>query len=675
MGLFRKQDNAVAVTRPARPAIKDAHSAPVAAQPASPPVPRPRAMGVAVARGEIAGVLGELLRIGKINPDRAEQVQQEAERAGRMPFEVLLKRSIVSRGDLYAALEVQPAALQRQINFMVRSGTDLPEWSSVLNDVGGPLGSSHREPGVIAVAADEDVAEAKRAGEKPRCFLLSTREAIATAAYTALVSRIIRGGYEIRARLTLADQQVADVVWAQWDERRGAVNASSVRGGESDMQKLFDHIGPEAYALNASDIHIIAKGGVGSILYRIDGDIIRQPYELTGADAIRLCSSIYDTLTETSSVKEGFNVGSLLDGSVDRSYDDCRLRFRFAGGPVEPNGYRVAMRVIPIGTHARPKTLAQLGYAISQQVQIDRAFSRSSGLVLFSGTTGSGKSTTMSHRLSTLCRERPTKAVLTVEEPVEYIIAGAHQSSVKRQEGEDGQNAFQRALRGIMRQDPDVLMVGEIRDLQTADMALQGVRSGHLLISTLHAGAAPTCYDRLAGLGILRGDLATMDLVAGFVFQALVQTLCGHCKIPAREMERKSDDATAGTIRRLHYVLDRQVVPGAATSGDPLDGIFFRNPSGCDHCSGRGITGRTVCAEVFQPTPEMLLPIRNGDSRAVWELWRAQINKSDPDDMTGRRAIEHAMWKMGPAGGGVVSPLEVESQFRLLDEPIFRDGE
>lgn len=665
---FNRQDT----PPPAKPASARGalHAVPGSAKKptAQTPAVKPPRVAVATARDEIAGVLGELIRIGKIDVERAERINDEAERLGRMPFDILLKRNAVPRGDLYAALEVQPAALLRKINFVVRTDTDLPEWSVVLNDVGGPLGGSQRERGVIAIAVAEEMAAAKRAGNKPRCFLLSTREAQETTAYSTLISRVIRSGYEIRARLTLADQSVADVVWAQWDERHHGAGEGSVRGGESNMQKLFDKIGQEGYALNASDIHIIAKGGVGSILYRIDGDVIKQPYNLTGDEAIRLCSTIYNTLTEKSSVKEGFSVTSLQDGSVDRAYDDCRLRFRYAGMPVEPNGYRVAMRIIPIGTHSRPKTLAQLGYAPSQQLQMDRAFSRSSGLVLFTGTTGSGKSTTMSNRLSTLCRERPTKVVLTVEEPVEYIIHGAHQTAVKRQEGEDGQNAFQRALRAIMRSDPDILMVGEIRDLQTADMALQGVRSGHLLISTLHAGAAPTCYDRLAGLGVNRLDMATMDLVAGFVFQALTQTLCEHCKVPAHEIEHTHDPVLAATMRRLHIVLDNGAVPGASPNGDHTDGIFFRSPTGCEHCDGRGITGRTVCAEVFQPTPDMLLPISQGDSRAVWEMWRGQITK-DPDDMTGRRAIEHAMWKMAK---GMVSPLEVESQFRLLDEPIFQ---
>lgn len=639
-----------------------AHTAP-------PRTAAPPKAGVAASRDVIAGVLGELVHNGRVSLADAESIQVEADQRGVLPYTVLAERKLVSRGELYAAVARQPEALRKQIGLDIRSASELPEWSIVLNDAGGKLGGSERSRGVIAVAVAEELAAAARDHKPPQCFVLVTEEGRKSPGYSELVSRIIANKYVTRATLSLVEPGIADIVWSQWDETHGAA-ASLLTGGISEVHKLFDEIGHDAYSKNASDIHIIAKGGVGQILYRVDGDVLPQRY-ITGEDAIRLCSSIYDTLTDKSSVSEDFSVKSQQNGSVDRHYDDIgQVRFRYAGSPVEPSGYRVAMRVIPVGTHQRPKTLAQLGYAISHQNVLDRAFLRSSGLILFSGTTGSGKSTTMSNRIRILVQERPTKAILTVEEPVEYIIDGAHQTAVLRNEGESGQNAFQRTLSNIMRQDPDVLMLGEIRDIETADMALQGVRSGHLLISTVHAGAAPTCYDRMAGLGVPRPDLATMDLVAALVFQALVQVLCEHCRIPVREQLNSNDPAVSGTLQRLRIALERNAVPGRSESGDGLDGIFLRNPSGCPHCHGRGIVGRTVCAEVFQPTPDMLTPIAKGDSTTLWKMWRDQVDPKDPSSMRGRRAIEHAMWKMTQ---GQVSPVEVESSFRGLDEPIFGD--
>ncbi|MEY2152290.1 GspE/PulE family protein [Rhodanobacter sp. 115] len=661
MGLFNRtaKDDAAAAAAIAptanRPAVRAVSPAPV-------PPPQER----------LTGVLADLVNGGHLTVERAMEVRTTAETSGYPEHEVVLQREWAPKGEVYAAIERLPSA--QRLSVIIQSVRDLPEWSVILNDAGGPLGFTERDPTVLALGVAEDLARAKAAGERQRCFLAATPEAMQSNSYLSLVGRLNKGGYEIRAQLELDSQAIADVAWAVWDQRRG-VGAASKRAATvrtlSDTQHLFDRIGQEAYALGASDIHLLAKGGEGSVLFRIDGDVVRQSYDLTADDIEALAGTIYDTLTEKGSTKDGFSKISTQDGSVDRSYDHCRLRFRYSGMPVEPNGYRVAMRVIPIGTHAVPKTLPQLGYARSQCRMLDGAFNRASGLILFSGTTGSGKSFTMSNRSSILVRERPTKVMLTVEDPVEYIIQGAHQTQVRKREGETTQQALHRTLATIMRQDPDILMCGEIRDLATADFALQAVRSGHLMLSTVHAGAAPTCYDRLAGLGVPRLDLSTMDLVSAFAFQALVQTLCPVCRIPASEYKLSKDESIIGLMGRLQWALDKERIPGASQHGDGLDGIYFRNPNpSCSHCRNRGITGRTVCAEVFEPTAEMLPMVAKGDSFGIWEAWRAQINKHDPSDMTGRRAMEHAMWKMAQ---GDVDPRQVESEFRLLDAPLFKD--
>lgn len=638
------------------------------ATPASPAVVRLPVPPPAVTPASLTGVLADLVHGGYLAVDRAMEVHALAERTGYAAHEVVLQHEWAPRGAVYAAIERLPAA--QRVAIVIPSARELPEWSALLNDVDGPLGCTERDSTVLALAVVEDLAKAKANGTRPPCFLAATAEAMAGRGYPALVGRLAKAGYEVRARLELDNQSIADVAWSIWDQRRGKSGGKALVAGrsKSDTQALFDRIGQEAYALGASDIHLLAKAGEGSVLFRIDGDVVRQPYDLTADDVMALDRTIYDTLTDRTSVKDGFSEIATQDGSVDRSYDHCRLRFRYSGTPVEPSGYRVAMRVIPIGTHAAPKTLIQLGYAASHISLIDDAFGRSDGLILFSGTTGSGKSTTLSNRAALRVQENPTRVMLTVEDPVEYIILDAHQIQVRRLEGETSLQAYHRTLATIMRQDPDVLMCGEIRDLATAKFALEGVRSGHLMISTLHAGAAPTCYDRLAGLGVERLDLATTDLVAAFVFQALVQVLCPHCRQPAREFLGSHDKHLAGVLHRLRGALDQGHVPGASDQGDGLDGIFLRHPQGCSHCNERGILGRTVCAEVFEPTSDMLPLIARGDSHGIWEAWRAQINPHDASDMTGRRAMEHGLWKMAQ---GIVDPRQIESQFRRLNKPMF----
>lgn len=638
----------------------------------------PESGAVGEVQGRWSPLVDAWVRMGVLTADQASQMQSDMDHSGAAPHAILIDRHWASRADAYEAIERLPPALRPADGRLIRSVTDLPEWSTVLNDAGGALGGAERDAGMLALAASEDLGRTSAAGvSAPRCFLIGTEEAFKAHRHLAVLTRAQKAGYVIRAQLTLASPQIAAVVWSKWDERRGVKvgprasgKGSQIATAQSDMQKLFDEIGPKAYLMGASDIHLLAKDGEGSVLFRIDGDVIRQPYDMTAEDIFRLAAAIYDTYTEKGSVKEGFSPILTQDGSIDRPYPQFRLRFRYSGNPVEPNGYRVAQRIIPVGTYSEPKSFVELGYARSHAEVLDEAFDYSSGMILLMGTTGSGKSTTLSNRASILMRERPTKVMLTVEDPVESIIPGAHQTQLRRQEGETTARALHRIMATLMRQDPDMLLVGEIRDLETANLALQGVRSGHLLLSTLHAGSSIMGYDRLAGLGVPRLDLATMGLVRAFVFQALVQKLCPVCRLPVREFLSSRDERIAGILQRLRMALDQGLVPGASTTGDGLDGIYFRHPSptDCAACHGRGIQGRTLGAEVFVPTPEMLPFIAKGDSFGLWEAWRSQIHPKDPSDMRGRTAIEHALWQMA---SGDVDPRQVESQFHRLNVPMF----
>ncbi|MCX8146835.1 MAG: ATPase, T2SS/T4P/T4SS family, partial [Azovibrio sp.] len=167
---------------------------------------------------------------------------------------------------------------------------------------------------------------------------------------------------------------------------------------------------------------------------------------------------------------------------------------------------------------------------------------------------------------------------------MEYKIPGAYQTPVLRNEsfGDVAKvSPFMKALRQLMRADPDIIMVGEIRDMETAQLAIQGVRSGHMLVSTIHADGAPICFDRLIGMGVERNDLCSVGLIAGLIYQKLVPVLCEHCKIPYGEWLASNDydEALDSRIRR--------VVPE-----DELRQLYFRNRAGCPHCDHDGVRGR-----------------------------------------------------------------------------------
>jgi len=578
-------------------------------------------------------VLDALCRIAGLRPDAPviAEARGAAARAGRSVAEQLLVLRVVSRADYVQALGLAG------MEVVARRVADLPEWDVVPGDTPG----LQRDPQVVAIASTND--------PRRRFFLLEA-EGVDRTRLVGPTQRALSEGYVYAGRIR-GTQELVEVVHTEWDARQG--KRQSVMS-DVELHRDFDAMAYDAFRAGASDIHITYTPARGVVHYRIHGEL-EHVRDLPPDYTYSLCSSVYNTLLETGSSKDNFNPAGLQDGVIERRFPEGMVRYRYSGQPIAPDGFDVVLRIIPIGVTTRRKSMAELGYSADQCDALERMFGRSSGLILFAGTTGSGKSTSMANALWKLAEERPGKKIRSVEEPVEYRIPGVAQTGVVRKHGD--RRDFLDVLRQLMRSDPDVLMIGEIRDHDTADLAIQAVRSGHLCVSTLHADGAPICYDRLAGMGINRLDLASVGLVVGLVYQRLVPVLCPACKVPARVWEEEHADA--GVLVRLRNLLN----------GD-VEGIYFRAPAGCRECNGRGVIGRTVCAEILRPTPHMLRAIAENDSNALWRSWRATINPHDPADMTGRTAFEHALWKMRQ---GLVSPVSVESEFRFLDEPVF-DG-
>ena len=524
---------------------------------------------------------------------------------------------------------------------------ELPEWTTILNDAGGDLGCAKRSQGVAVIANDKEPG----ASDQIRCFIVHAKEAPAHEVAAAVVL-VLAAGYHHAGSIAVEREVVANV-YGEWDGR-GKKPANRAGGETAELHAEFDDICEASIDLKASDIHISSTGNTADIRVRVDGEI-EHFRELTAQHALELCASIYNTLTESSSVKDSFNYKKALDATIERSLKQGLYRFRFSNMPKAPSGFAVTLRIIPIGVTTRRQTPEQLGYSPDQALALERMFAKTAGLILFAGTTGSGKSTSMANLLRKVAEDRPGKKIRSVEEPVEFVIPGVDQHPVTRISGD--RSDFLIMLRQLMRADPDIIMVGEIRDGDTADLAIQAVRSGHLCVSTIHADGAPICYDRLVGMGINRLDLASVNLIAGLVYQKLVPILCTSCRVPFANVRnsraRVSDELIARVI--------------AATGGD-TDGIYFRSEGGCEACRHRGAVGRTVCAEILRPSPDMLNAIASGDSRTLWKLWRKTIRNDDQHNMIGRTAFEHALAKMSQ---GIVSPEDVEKEFHFLDETLY----
>jgi general secretion pathway protein E len=216
-----------------------------------------------------------------------------------------------------------------------------------------------------------------------------------------------------------------------------------------------------------------------------------------------------------------------------------------------------------------------LGLGAMQQDSLRRALDRPYGIILVTGPTGSGKTTTLYAALQYL--NKPERKVLTAEDPIEYTLSGIHQTQVRPAIG----YSFATALRSFLRQDPDVIMVGEVRDRETAEVAVQASLTGHLLLSTLHTNSAAGAVTRLLDMGVADYLLAsTLSLVVG---QRLVRRLCLQCRTPTQYEQ--------SLVERLG--------PGATA---PCDG--FR-AVGCSACRGTGYAGRTALLEIMEVTTDL----------------------------------------------------------------------
>lgn len=576
--------------------------------------------------------------ITELNAEDFEATVKFARQTGRSVASVLMDRGQVTQGDVVEAMS------RIRQEFTATRLTDLPSWDTVLAEV-EPVPPGERDALIIANSKDK----------RKRAFLLLASDHSnppqRQGEVARLTAKIIRTGHVFGGRISVNRTFIATVIDQAWARQDRSESEEQL----SDPQRDFDRIGLDAYKRGASDIHLTVLDGRGTIAYRIDGDleyIEDKPSSYIEA----IAAAAYNTLAEDGSTKGDFNAKEYQDASIERHYDVGLIRYRYSAVPLAPSGFDITLRIIPIGVDQGKRDVDGLGYSPDQRDKLRRAFSNSAGMMIWLGTTGSGKSTSMAAVLEQLAEEYPGKKVRTVEEPVEARIKGAFQTPVikKKEDGSD----FKNVLRQLMRSDPDVIMIGEIRDDATADIAIQAVRTGHLCLSTLHCQGAPGAFDRLIGMGVPRADVATVGLFLGFIFQVLVQKLCGDCKVPADTWaKRHPDHDILGRLRRLY--------------GDNLEGIFFESPEGCPKCNHKGRSGRTACAEILTPTPDISQAVMEGNSAEVWRLWRSEINKNDPADMTGRTAFEHALYKMRT---GLISPFAVERAFKFVDEPPYPGG-
>ena len=367
---------------------------------------------------------------------------------------------------------------------------------------------------------------------------------------------------------------------------------------DAPIIRLINALLTKAVNENASDIHIEAFETRMQVRMRVDG-VLREVLDPPRKLAPMIISRI--------------KVMSKLDIAEKRIPQDGRISLRLAGRPVDvrvstlpsATSERIVLRLLD--KQAGRLNLNHLGMDEVLHQRLKQLITKPHGIILVTGPTGSGKTTTLYAALSNLNDAR--RNILTVEDPIEYYIDGIGQTQVNNKVD----MTFARGLRAILRQDPDVVMVGEIRDLETADIAVQASLTGHLVFSTLHTNTAIGAVTRMQDMGVEPYLLASSLL--GVVAQRLVRTLCTDC--------RQSAVASAGELALLqanstHVELGSQPV--------------IYHPVGCQHCNHQGFVGRTGIYELVELNNDIRQMIHENSSEIEMEKVIRRTMPSMRDD-------------------------------------------
>lgn len=347
---------------------------------------------------------------------------------------------------------------------------------------------------------------------------------------------------------------------------------------DSPVIKLVNYVILSAVRESASDIHIEPDDGTLRVRYRVDGRLyekIEPPYHMLAALVSRIKIMAALDISERRVPQ---------DGAITIRVDNRQIDLRVSTMPGK-FGEKVVMRIVDQKNAVA--SLDKLGFSEKMLHSLRRLISQPNGVVLVTGPTGSGKSTTLYGALAEINREDIN--ISTVENPVEYNLAGINQFQTHDKAG----FTFAKALRALLRQDPDVVMLGEIRDQETAKIATQAALTGHMVLSTLHTNDAPSAVTRLINIGVEPYLVAAA--LRGVLAQRLVRRTCPHCAEPA-----KFDEKAQRTIE--HLAEEGYEIKGA------MQGV------GCKKCRQSGFAGRLGLYEIFVPDAECMDAVSKGAS-------------------------------------------------------------
>jgi MSHA biogenesis protein MshE len=528
--------------------------------------------------------LGDLLvQQGLITAEQLKLALDEQKRTGRKLGRVLVESGFVTEEGISTALARQLGAEfidLRQFNFRPELVKLLPETQArrlralVLDEHAGTLRIGMADP--TDLAAFDDLARIVK-----REIDLAV---ITESQLLAAIDRVYSRTEEIHG---LARELTADMsdVPVEFGNLLGLTTGAE----DAPVVKLLNTVFEEALKLHASDIHIEPQEKSLVIRFRIDGVLHIQ----TEAD-----TKISTALVLRLKLMSGLDISEKRlpqDGRFNIKLRDVPIDIRISTMPTQ-YGESVVMRLLAQNTgllhldrlHMPPHILERFRHAIA----------RPSGIVLVTGPTGSGKTTTLYAALNSL--NTPEKKIITVEDPVEYRLPGINQVQVH----EKIDLTFSRVLRSALRQDPDIILIGEMRDQETAEIGMRAAMTGHLVLSTLHTNDALSTPIRLLDMGVPRYMVAlSIQMVLA---QRLVRVICENCAAPYTLLPHE------------HEWLRGEL-------GDQVDSHRYMHGRGCSHCSNTGYQGRQAVYEMLEMTNTLVEAANRGDPNEFMALGRDQM--------------------------------------------------
>jgi len=537
-----------------------------------------------------------LLATGKFSDDQLKSLREQEKNDKKPLQDVVVSTNTLSEKELtklYAEeidvpfVELNPKELHKDILKLIPERI-AKQYRTVAFDVD--------EDGVVFVAMEDpdDVPAIsflqKQLGHPVRVHV--TTSTIITSALDQYGDSNV--GTELAKVIAVADKEPAEEDVDENDVAEDSPIAQTVN-------LIIDY----AVRAGASDIHIEPRENFVLVRYRVDG-ILREANKLPR----KVLNSLISRIKILSNLKIDEHRAP-QDGRFKISIGDHMYALRVSTLPIV-DGEKVVMRILD--ESSRPATLEELGYWGSALTAVQHAIVQPHGMVLVTGPTGSGKSTSLFSVLSML--NSPGVNISTVEDPVEYRVVGANQTQVNVQAG----MTFTSGLRALLRQDPNIIMVGEIRDGETADLAVQAALTGHLVFSTLHTNNAATCLPRLLDMNIEPFLIAsTVRIVIG---QRLVRRLCPDCREPfapetstLNQLAKTFKLQNAEDMKQLHE-LETQALAGGigaknpsktnknsteelATTEKTIAKLWKAHDDGCDNCNHTGYKGRMGIYEVL----------------------------------------------------------------------------